>query len=99
MDEFLQRLQATNRKAAKLERLLLRLKQENGQLLKQIAELEKALGEKEHSYNEIQEKYEAVKLVKSMNNGTEAHHDKEAVQAMIEEYIKEIDICLKNFGD
>ena len=99
MDEFLQRLQATNRKAAKLERLLLRLKQENSQLLNQITELESTIEEKERSFHEMKEKYEAAKLVSNMSLENGNHQDKEAVQAMIEEYIKEIDICLKNFGE
>ena len=95
MNDFLQKLQTSNRKAAKLERLVLNLIQERGQLLQEIVKLKDELSEKENSHSEIQEKYEALKLVKSMGN----HHDKEAVQATIEEYIKEIDICLKNFGD
>jgi predicted nucleic acid-binding Zn-ribbon protein len=98
MDNLLPRLQATNRKAAKLERLLLRLKQEKHQLLDQIAELNDALEAKEKEYAEMHEKYEALKLAKSIGTGN-GTYDKEAVQNMIEDYIKEIDICLKNFGD
>ncbi|MCB0835439.1 MAG: hypothetical protein KDD63_09765 [Bacteroidetes bacterium] len=98
MDNLLPRLQATNRKAAKLERLLLRLKQEKEQLLEQVEELNQTLEVKEKAYLDMQEKYEALKLAKSIGTET-GTYDKEAVQTMIEDYIKEIDICLKNFGD
>ncbi|MEZ4777361.1 MAG: hypothetical protein R3D00_29560 [Bacteroidia bacterium] len=95
MDELLHKFQGTNQKAAKLERLLLRLRQEHDQMKEKIEELTQALEEKDREMAALTEKYEAVKLVKSINNG----QDLQAVQAKIDDYIKEIDICLKNFGD
>ena len=95
MENLLRKLQENNRKAAKLERLILRLKEDNGKLHKQLRDLRKAVEAKEEAYTEILEKYEAVKLVKHIDND----QDKAAIQAKIDLYIKEIDACLKNFGE
>ena len=97
MDNLLQRLQEANRTAAKLERLILRMKQENDQLQKMLEVLEGKLEEKERDYEEMVEKYEAVKLAKSLSPNSNGNH--EAVHEKIDLYLKEIDICLKNFGE
>lgn len=95
MDGLLHKIQETNRKAAKLERLLLRLKQERDEFEKKVVELEKIIEGKDATIEELEEKYEMVKVAKSMTNG----QNLEEVYAKIDDYIKEIDICLKNFGD
>ncbi|MDX2247664.1 MAG: hypothetical protein SF052_12845 [Bacteroidia bacterium] len=95
MDELLQKFQGTNQKAAKLERLLLRLRQDHDQMQAKIEALTKALEEKDREITALTEKYEALNRAKSLNNGP----DVQAIQAKIDDYLKEIDICLKNFGD
>ena len=95
MENLLRKLQETNRKAAKLERLILRLQEDNGKLQEQLRNMQKAVEAKDEAYSEMKEKYEAVKLVKHIDND----QDKAAIQAKIDLYIKEIDACLRNFGE
>lgn len=97
MDNLLQRLQEANRTATKLEWLILRIKQENDQLLKKVSDLSNQLEDKGKDLDEMVEKYEAMKLVKSISADSNGNQD--AVHEKIELYLKEIDICLKNFGE
>ncbi|MEZ4830150.1 MAG: hypothetical protein R3C61_28280 [Bacteroidia bacterium] len=57
--------------------------------------MKQKIEEKDREMTALTEKYETAKLVNSLQNG----QDLLAVQAKIDDYIKEIDICLKNFGD
>jgi len=95
MDELLRRLQETNRKAVKLERLILRMKEEKDKLRSNFDALKTEMASRDTELNEMQEKYEAVKLAKQISPDT----DRKAVQEKIDLYIKEIDACLKRFGE
>lgn len=95
MDELLRRLQETNRKAVKLERLILRMKEEKDKLRNNFDALKTEMASRDTELNEMQEKYEAVKLAKQISPDT----DRKAVQEKIDLYIKEIDACLKRFGE
>lgn len=95
MVNVLPKLQEIGRKIAKLERVIVRLKKENQQLEEQVKELQHQLNGEQEAHKIVQEKYEAVKLVKSLPQNL----DVAAVQEKIDLYLKEIDICLKNFGD
>ena len=95
MDELLRRLQETNRKAIKLERLILRMKEEKDKLRNNFDALRTEMASRDTELNEMQEKYEAVKLAKQISPDT----DRKAVQEKIDLYIKEIDACLKRFGE
>ena len=95
MDELLRRLQETNRKAIKLERLILRMKEEKDKLRNNFDALKTQMASRDTELNEMQEKYEAVKLAKQISPDT----DRKAVQEKIDLYIKEIDACLKRFGE
>ncbi|MEL6250470.1 MAG: hypothetical protein AAFR87_00560 [Bacteroidota bacterium] len=95
MDELLRRLQETNRKAIKLERLILRMKEEKDKLRSNFDALKTEMASRDTELNEMQEKYEAVKLAKQISPDT----DRKAVQEKIDLYIKEIDACLKRFGE
>ena len=95
MDELLRRLQETNRKAVKLERLILRMKEEKEKLRTNFDALKTEMASRDTELNEMQEKYEAVKLAKQISPDT----DRKAVQEKIDLYIKEIDACLKRFGE
>lgn len=95
MEKLFPRLQAVSRKVVKLERLVLRLSREKTQLEEQVSQLEKEKAALQQQQEETLQKYEAAKLVKSL------HHteDRDAVQLKIDRYLKEIDDCLKIFGE
>ncbi|MEM6804765.1 MAG: hypothetical protein AAF696_25430 [Bacteroidota bacterium] len=95
MDELLRRLQESNRKAAKLERLVLRMKEDKEKLRSNFDALKTEMASREEELEGMKEKYEAVKLAKHMDPST----DRKAVQEKIDLYIKEIDACLKRFGE
>lgn len=97
MDELLQRLRATTKKAAKLERQILWLKEDQEHLSEEVARLKAELTDRRKAFTELEEKYEAVSLVKSL--GSDNEEDRKAVQSKIDLYLKEIDICLKSFGE
>jgi hypothetical protein len=64
-------------------------------LQQELATAQHALAEKDKAYSLLSEQYEALKLVKNMENGA----DREAVREKIDLYLKEIDTCLKSFGE
>lgn len=84
-----------SRKAAGVQRQLTQMAHEKNRLTARISELEAQLDRREAAYREMAEKYEAVKLAKSLNNQA----DREAVLARIDLYLKEIDVCLNSFGE
>ncbi|MEM8887243.1 MAG: hypothetical protein AAGD28_04590 [Bacteroidota bacterium] len=79
----------------KLERLILRMKEEKDKLRNNFDALKTEMASRDTELNEMQEKYEAVKLAKQISPDT----DRKAVQEKIDLYIKEIDACLKRFGE
>lgn len=95
MVNLLPKLQEIGRKLTKLERVIVRLRKENQQLSERVQELEKELDGMQQEQKSTEEKYEAIKLVKSLP----PQSDLTAVHEKIDLYLKEIDICLKNFGD
>lgn len=97
MDELLQRLQATTKKAAKLERQIIWLKEDQEHLTEEVERLKAELFEKNRAFVELEERYEAVSLAKSL--GSDHEEDRQAVHSKIDLYLKEIDICLKSLGE
>jgi hypothetical protein len=95
MDQLLPRLQEVSRKAHKLAQLVVRLQQDKLKLEEEKKTLIHQMKELEGRHEEALQRYEAVKLAKSLHQ-TE---DRETVQAKIDLYLKEIDDCLKNFGE
>ncbi|RMG73815.1 MAG: hypothetical protein D6722_03235 [Bacteroidetes bacterium] len=95
MDELVRRIEAVSRKAVAVQQQLAQLAQERDRLQERIAELEAQLSRRDADRQEMMEKYEAVKLAKSLNNQA----DREAVLAQIDLYLKEIDLCLNSFGE
>ncbi len=95
MDEILLRLQKATRKTAKLEQLTLRLLAERGQLRDVVSQLTEELEQLKTQHDDLQTKHKALKLVKSLNSET----DRVIIEKKIDAYIKEIDACLKTFGD
>lgn len=97
MDELLQRLQAITKKAAKLERQIIWLKEDHEHLVEEVGRLKAGLSEKDKVIAELEERYEAVSLAKSLGSASE--EDRQAVQSKIDLYLKEIDFCLKSLGE
>ncbi|MEL6132019.1 MAG: hypothetical protein AAFR59_01505 [Bacteroidota bacterium] len=95
MNELLLKLQEANRAVNQLMQMLEKAKEEKEALLQRVEGLEQSLDEKHKAYDELVERYEAVKLVKVI----ESPEVKASVQEKIDWYLKEIDTCLKNFGD
>ena len=95
MDELLLKLQEANQSIVILAQRIKKVKEEKETLLQKIESLEQTIDDKQRDYEEMVERYEAVKLVKSIENP----ELKASVQEKIDWYLKEIDTCLKNFGD
>lgn len=60
-----------------------------------LEQTQQQLLEKNKDLGGIEEKYEALKLAKSIDSPD----DREEVMAKIDLYLKEIDICLRTLGD
>ncbi|MEO0583398.1 MAG: hypothetical protein AAF135_14330 [Bacteroidota bacterium] len=95
MNELLLKLQEANRAVNQLMQMLEKAKEEKEILSRKVVELEQSIDDKQHAYDELIERYEAIKLVKVIENP----EVKASVQEKIDWYLKEIDTCLKNFGD
>jgi chromosome segregation ATPase len=95
MDELLRQIQQVQRKARQMGQQLEKMQARQAALQQQLMEAREALSEKEKAFALLTEQYEALKLIKSMDNGT----DREAVREKIDLYLKEIDTCLKSFGE
>jgi chromosome segregation ATPase len=95
MDEVLRILQQMQRKAVRLERQVRQLQTQQEALQVQLSELESNLSQKEAAYAALEKQYEAAKMVKQLDLG----EDPESLRTKIDLYLKEIDICLKNFGE
>lgn len=95
MDELIQQLGQLASTTQKLEKYILHLKSENLELKNQIESLTLAQQIKGNELSALQQKYEANKLVKGLVDKA----DQEEIKEKIDSYLKEIDICLKFFGD
>jgi len=94
MDHLIQRLQKLTKKVARMEQLVVQLQSDNQRLALDVSNLKQTLSEKQNDYELLEERYEAVKLIK----GVDSDIDSEGLKAKIDNYLKEIDICLKYFG-
>ncbi len=95
MEALLRRLTELTRKAVKLEKQLQSLQQEKIQLQAALEAAQSTISASDDQSSELKEKYEALKLAKSI----EHPDDRDAVMSKIDLYLKEIDICLKTLGD
>jgi chromosome segregation ATPase len=95
MEEILHKLHSVSKKVEKLEKKFHRLKQDRDQLHDTLQEAKTLLGEKARALVELEERYEAAKVVNSLGN----KGDYKEIQAKIDNYLKEIDICLSILGD
>ena len=95
MDDLLQHLQHVHRKVTQLEKRLVDMKTEQQAAQRRIGELEGQLKAREEAYQALNQQYEAARVVR----GIASEGDREALQAKIDLYLQEIDICLKSFGE
>lgn len=95
MDEILLRLQNATRKTGKLEVLITQLLEEREELKSTVSSLTEELEEMRQKYHELNKQHDVLKLIKSLDSDT----DRAQVVKKIDAYIKEIDACLKTFGD
>ncbi len=95
MDEILLRLQELSRKVVKLEKSLRQAEEAKHALADRVSTLEAALQAKEEVHQGFMQKYEALKLSKSIASP----EDRTAIQQKIDLYLEEIDLCLKSLGD
>lgn len=68
---------------------------EKTRLQTSLEQAQQELNAKNKDLGGIEEKYEALKLAKSIGSP----EDRDEVMAKIDLYLKEIDICLKTLGD
>ncbi len=95
MEELLHKLETSRNLLVQLGSEISRLKRENETLSQAVQEAQGNLDDKVLECEEWKQKYEALRLAKSMDN-PEA---REALQAKIDLYLNEINTCLKLFGD
>ena len=95
MDELIRQLNNLTITTQKLEKYVQQLHTEKQDLIRKIAVLEEEQQAKEEEFIALRERYEANKAVKGL---VEVENSDE-IKEKIENYLKEIDICLKIFGD
>ncbi len=95
MDDLIRQLTLLASTTQKLEKYVQKLKSENLALQNQIVDLKQEQQQKEEELIVLQEKYEANKLVKGLVESA----DRDEIKEKIDTYLKDIDICLKIFGD
>jgi len=94
MDTLLQDLIAATRYAEQLEQCLGDLKRERGALREQLSRLEARLQRGAQAYEELNARYEAARLAKSVADPEAAA----ALRTQISTYITDIDQCLTLLG-
>lgn len=80
----------------RLERVILKLKDEKAQLAETVGVLKSALADKDRALDQVEDRIEAAKLSQHLDTDDVA---RQAVKDKIDMYIKEIDECLKSFGE
>ncbi|MEM0998103.1 MAG: hypothetical protein AAGN35_13530 [Bacteroidota bacterium] len=96
MKELLARLQEIGEKAEYLNQRSSALLEENRVLVARVAKLEAELAAKSSEMTTLSEQYEIVKLARNMEGGSDERAEK--IKEKINEYIREIDQCLKLIG-
>jgi hypothetical protein len=97
LKELLEKLHEVGEKADYLTQRSMLLVQENRGLKIRVAELEQALGGRELEIKDLHNQLELAKLARGMEGGNSAQSDE--LKNKINEYIREIDQCLKLIGD
>jgi predicted RNase H-like nuclease (RuvC/YqgF family) len=95
--ELLTRLKEIGEKSEYLNQKSQSLVKQNRALQARIAALEKQLQNKDTEISTLAEQYEIVKLARNMDGDGDERTEK--IKDKINEYIREIDQCLKLIGD
>lgn len=97
MENLLERLAEIKEKADYLNQKSLALLEENRALNMRIGQLEGKIAQQQAQLRELGEQHEIVKLAKAVEGRDDAAM--EELKKKINEYIREIDQCLKLIGD
>lgn len=97
MENLLERLTEIKEKADYLNQKSLALLEENRALNMRIGQLEGKIAQQQAQLRELGEQHEIVKLAKAVETRDDAAM--EELKKKINEYIREIDQCLKLIGD
>ncbi|MFN8397643.1 MAG: hypothetical protein U0176_23690 [Bacteroidia bacterium] len=97
MENLLERLAEIKEKADYLNQKSLALLEENRALNMRIGQLEGKIAQQQAQLRELGEQHEIVKLAKAVETRDDAAM--EELKKKINEYIREIDQCLKLIGD
>lgn len=95
---LLKKLEEISEKAEYLNKRSQELLNTNKELKRQLRDLEDSLQTKEEELENVQTQYEVLKLARSMEGGVN-NEETELLKKKINEYIREIDQCLKLIGD
>lgn len=98
MNELLSRLGEIGEKAEYLHQKSQVLVDENRTLKRRVAELEEALSARDEAYQTLSEQHEIIKLARTVEEGG-GNERSEELKQKINEYIREIDQCLRLIGD
>jgi predicted nucleic acid-binding Zn-ribbon protein len=86
-------------KAAALGQKVTTLAEENRILRNKMDSLSAALAGREEEIRELKQQFEILKMARSLNSGEAGDSKTEDLKRKINDYIKEIDQCLKLIGD
>lgn len=90
-DETKRLIQSLKTKASTIITEVERLKQENGMLKQELETTVVELDNSRVKHNELESKYEALKIAKALNNGDDNSELKKQIDAMV----REIDTCIE----
>lgn len=96
--DLLAKLDEIGEKAEYLSHRTADLVEENRSLKAKIASLEQVLADRNREFEELNSQYEIVKFARSVE-GKPGDEQSEELKKKINEYIREIDQCLKLIGD
>lgn len=94
---MLEKLDEISEKAEYLNSRTTDLVAENRSLKSKIATLEEQLAERKEAHSSLSEQFEIIRMARSMEGQNGGEHAEELKQK-INEYIREIDQCLKLIG-
>jgi len=95
--KLLDKLDEIGEKAEYLSRRTVDLVAENRSLKSKIAVLEEQLDQRETAHTELEEQFEIIRMAKTMK-GEDGGKEAQELKQKINEYIREIDQCLKLIG-
>jgi predicted RNase H-like nuclease (RuvC/YqgF family) len=92
-------IDALTSKAATLGQKLSSLAEENRILQNRLEAVQATLTGREEELNELRKQHEILKMARNLHSGDTGDSNTEELKRKINDYIKEIDQCLKLIGD